>query len=97
VDRTAVALAVLSRLPVTQTETAKRVLSAAFAVHDEIDEIDLTPGQYREHLRILTARRMRADGLDPTAMCELFLRVVNELSGLAWGQPESVSNGKRRP
>lgn len=80
-DRTAITLAVLASLPVSQTELARRALVAIYTTADEIAEIDLTPGQYREHLRILAGRRMRADGLDPAAMSEVFLRVVNELSG----------------
>lgn len=78
-DRTALTLAILAGLPVPQTETAKRVLAAVYATADEIQEIDLTPGQYREHLRILAARRMRDDGLSAAEMSEIFNRVVNTI------------------
>ena len=65
----------------TQTETAKPVLAAVYATADELQEIDLTPGQYREHLRILAARRLKVEGIDAAVVREVFIRTINAICG----------------
>lgn len=87
-NRTALTLAILARLPVTQTETAKRVLAAVYDTAGEIQEIDLTPGQYREHLRILAAKRLRDEGIDAAVVSEVFIRTINAICG-SMGQQEA--------